>query len=61
MAMSRPIAELLGDETPEALFAMTREQIAIRMNGQRTVIARRLDYLTDRPFAGKFDANPRYR
>jgi len=55
MAMSRPIAELLGDETAEALFAMTREQIAIR------VIARRLDYLTDRSFAGKFDANPRYQ
>ncbi len=61
LAMSRPIAELLGDEFAEALFAMTREQIAIRMAGQPTIIGRRLDYLTDRSFAGKFDANPRYR
>jgi len=40
---------------------MGREHIAIRMAGQPTVIARRLDYLSDRLFAGKFDANPRYR
>jgi hypothetical protein len=28
---------------------------------QPTVIARRLDYLADPLFAGKLDANPRYR
>jgi type IV secretion system protein VirD4 len=44
-----------------ALFGMTREQIAVRLAGQPTAVARRLDYLTDRLFAGKFDANPRYR
>ena len=26
-----------------------------------TAIARRIDYLADALFAGKFDANPRYR
>jgi hypothetical protein len=61
MGMSRPIADLLGDVSPEMLFGMTREQIAVRLAGQPTMIARRLDYLKDRLFAGKFDTNPRYR
>jgi type IV secretion system protein VirD4 len=59
--MSRPIAELLGDVSADTLYSMSRKQIAIRMAGQPTVIARRLDYLTDRLFAGTFDSNPRYR
>jgi hypothetical protein len=29
--------------------------------GQPTAIARRLDYLADAQFVGKFDAEPRYR
>jgi hypothetical protein len=35
-----PIADLLGDQSADALFGMSREQIAIRMAGQPTVIAR---------------------
>ncbi|MGP0091242.1 MAG: TraM recognition domain-containing protein [Xanthobacteraceae bacterium] len=61
MGMSRPIADLLGDISADTLFGMTRDQIAVRMAGEPTVIARRLDYLTDGLFAGKFDANRRYR
>jgi len=61
MGMSRPIADVLGDMSADALFSMTREQIAVRMAGQPTVIARRIDSLTDSLFAAKFDANPRYR
>jgi type IV secretion system protein VirD4 len=61
MAMSRGIADMLGDVSADTLFAMTGQQVAVHIAGQSTVIARRLDYLTDRLFAGKFDANPRYR
>jgi type IV secretion system protein VirD4 len=61
MGMSRPIADLLGDVSADTLFGMTRNQLAVRMAGEPTVIARRLDYLTDSQFAGKFDPNPRYR
>jgi type IV secretion system protein VirD4 len=60
MGMSRPIADMLGDISPEALFAMRQDRIAVRIAGNQTVIARRLDYLTDRLFAGTFDANPHY-
>ena len=60
MGMSRQIADLLGDITAEALFAMTGEQIAVHIARKPTVIARRLDYLKDSRFAGKFDTNPRY-
>jgi hypothetical protein len=31
------------------------------MGSKNPIPACRLDYLTDRLFAGKFDANPRYR
>jgi hypothetical protein len=61
IGMSRSIADVLGDVSADALFGMGREHIAIRMAGRPTIIARRLDYLTDRLYAGKFDANPRYR
>jgi len=60
MSMSKPIADLLGDVSPEALFGMTAQQIAVRFAGRSTVIARRVDYLADEMFAGKFDVNPRY-
>ena len=40
---------------------MTTQQIAVRFAGRSTVIARRVDYLADQMFAGKFDLNPRYR
>jgi type IV secretion system protein VirD4 len=61
MGMSRQIADVLGDVSADALFGMSREQVAVRLAGRQTEIARRLDYLRDALFAGKFDANPRYR
>jgi hypothetical protein len=61
MGMSRPIADVLGDVSANVLFGMTRDQIAVRMAGEPTMIARRIDYLRDGMFAGTFDANPRYR
>jgi type IV secretion system protein VirD4 len=61
MGMSCRIADVLGDISAEALFAMQQDRIAVRIAGNQTVIARRLDYLTDRLFARTFDANPHYR
>jgi type IV secretion system protein VirD4 len=61
MGMSRPIADILGDVSAEALFTMTPEQIAVRVPRNPTIIARRLDYLSDGLFGDTFDANPRYR
>ncbi|MGA2124937.1 MAG: hypothetical protein ABSG76_02180 [Xanthobacteraceae bacterium] len=40
---------------------MTRDLVAVRMNGKPTVIARRLDHLEDHLFAETFDVNPRYQ
>jgi type IV secretion system protein VirD4 len=61
MGMSRPIADMLGDISADALFTMTSEQIALHVPRSPTVIARRLDYLEDDLFADTFDVNPRYR
>ena len=61
MGMSRQLSEVLGDISADALFAMSRDQLAVRLAGQPTEVARRVDYLKDALFAGKFDANPRYR
>ncbi|TPV99667.1 MAG: hypothetical protein USCAAHI_00879 [Beijerinckiaceae bacterium] len=61
MGMSRQIADMLGDISAETLFAMTGGQLAVHIARQPTAIARRLDYLTDSLFAGRFDANPPYR
>jgi type IV secretion system protein VirD4 len=60
MGMSRPIADMLGDISADALFTMTSEQIALHVPRSPTVIARRLDYLKDDLFADTFDVNPRY-
>ena len=59
--MSRQIADMLGDVSAETLFAMTGGQLAVHVARKPTVIGRRLDYLRDSLFAGRFDANPRYR
>lgn len=56
--MSRQIADALGDIGAERLFGMRRDEIAIRRPGEKTRVARRLDYLVDTEFAGRFDADP---
>jgi len=56
---SRMLSEqVFGDISPEAMFAMTREQMAVRMPGERTEVLRKVDYLKDAMFAGRFDDNP---
>lgn len=61
MSMSRQIAEVLGDVSPDALFSMTGDQIAVHLARRPTVIGRRIDYLHDELFRSRYDANPRYR
>jgi type IV secretion system protein VirD4 len=59
-AMAEALADLFGDLSASALLQMPADQLAINRAGQRTVVARKLDYLEDRCFAGRFDANPFY-
>jgi len=58
LSMSKEMSELLGDITPEALFDMPRDMLAIRQHGQRTRIAHRIDYLTDPELAALARAHP---
>ncbi len=53
-------AEVLGDIGADALYRMRPDQMAIKQGSKDTVIARRLDYLTDPMFAGRFSPNPLY-
>ena len=43
MGMSRPIADMLGDISAEALFDMKQRRLAMRIAGSQTVVARRLE------------------
>ena len=61
MPMSRQMADLLGDISADTLFGMTKEHVAVQTAGHSTVVARRVDYLTDSLFAGRADINPRHR
>jgi type IV secretion system protein VirD4 len=60
MPMSRQMADLLGDISADTLFGMPHDQVAVQTAGHPTVVARRVDYLSDSLFAGRADANPRY-
>lgn len=59
-SMSQQMANALGDVGPDGLFGMGQDEIAVRVRGQRTRIARRLDYLTDPEFAGRASPNPMF-
>jgi type IV secretion system protein VirD4 len=61
MTAARQVADLLGDISAEALFRMGRDELVLHLAGQPSRIARRIDYLTDPHFAGRFDANPYYQ
>lgn len=61
MTMSQNMASALGDMSPEALNAMTQDELAIRTVGAKTRIINRMDYLTDPLFAGRFDPHPMFR
>lgn len=56
-AMSKELADLLGDIPADSLFAMGRDRLAVRRSGRATEIISRIDYLSDPMFAAKFDPN----
>jgi type IV secretion system protein VirD4 len=58
--MAEPMAELLGDISADTLLKLPPDQLVINRNGEGTVIARKLDYLKDPMFSGRFDPNPFY-
>lgn len=61
MAASRALAEFgFGDVTAEAVHALTRGQVMVKDAGVPTRRLRKLDYLGDKVFAGRFDPNPAY-
>jgi type IV secretion system protein VirD4 len=59
-SQSRQIAEILGDIAADDLFDLSSRELAINQVGNPTTIARKLDYLTDPFFAGRYDPNPFY-
>lgn len=60
-AMSREMAELMGDISADTLFAMGPDVMAVRRTGRRTELLERVNYLTDPIFEGLYAANPMAR
>jgi len=58
-SMAKEWGELMG-LPPEALDQLAREDAAVLRQGHGSLVCRRPDYLTDRPFAGLYDANQRF-
>ena len=57
---AKQIAELFGkDVTPERLLDLAPDEQVVLVDG-RAHFAKKLDYLTDAVFAGRFDDNPMY-
>ncbi len=59
-AMAEPIAKLIGDISADQLIAMAPDELALRLRKAPTRLIKKLDYLSDRHFRGRFDSNPRY-
>ncbi len=57
--MARDWAELLGQSVRQ-MNQLGRENTALLMPGQGSLVCRRPDYLQDEAFAGLFDANQRF-
>jgi type IV secretion system protein VirD4 len=58
--MAKACADVLGVSTDRLLRLECGEQVLLR-SGRGPQVIGRLDYLTDRLFAGLYDPNPRYR
>jgi len=58
--VAKAAADVLGVPASEFLRMNREDQVLLRP-GTEPQMMRRVDYLVDRLFAGKFDANPRYR
>jgi type IV secretion system protein VirD4 len=61
MTMSRQMADALGDVSPQSLYRLGAQRLAVRFAGGETQILRRLDYLRDDMFCGRFSPNPMFR
>jgi type IV secretion system protein VirD4 len=59
-SMSVQMADALGDVSADALFRMKPHELALKLPGQETRLVRRLNYLSDRMFAGRFTPNRMY-
>ncbi len=57
-SMSVQLAEALGDVSPDQLYQMRRDELAVKQSGQDTRILRKIDYLRDAPYAGRAAPNP---
>jgi type IV secretion system protein VirD4 len=57
--VARGCAEVLGVHVDELLALEPGQQVLLRP-GHGSVVCRRVDYLTDHLFRGRFDPNPRY-
>ena len=58
--MATPMSELLGDIGTDALMRLPAEHAVINRTGQGSRVVRKLDYLNDALFEGRFDPNPFY-
>ena len=58
--MAAPMAELLGDIGTEALMRLPADHAIVNRTGRGSIEVRKLDYLADPMFEGRFDPNPFY-
>ncbi|NDW07815.1 type IV secretory system conjugative DNA transfer family protein [Jiella pacifica] len=57
-SMSRTLSEMaFGDVSADTLFALGRDQVMLRRSGELSKVARKLDYLRDAPYRGRYDPN----
>ncbi len=57
--MAQEYADLIGGIHPDELLSMAPEHQLLHIDiNRKPVICRRLDYLTDSQFSGRFDSNP---
>ncbi|MEC7764826.1 MAG: type IV secretory system conjugative DNA transfer family protein [Pseudomonadota bacterium] len=62
MQASRTLADAgFGDVSETTVHGLDPEQVIVKDTGQHSRILRKLDYLTDGMFEGRFDPNPAYK
>ena len=58
LAAAREIADKLGDISAETIFELPQDRLVLHRAGRPTAVARKLDYLHDAMFEGRFEPNP---
>lgn len=59
-SMSDGVAQMMGDVSAEALFAMAPDQIAVKVGREDSQFLKRIDYLADQPFVNRATPNPMF-